>query len=262
MRRRAVHLAGALVASASLGLGAVAVSSGAGAGGNQARATLYSTSWHQGGHGSRSPPPPSHDGARASRRARRVSMPSTASTSTPTTIPTNGEGCVAPTFASADGHWRVGPELHGHHLGDMPSVYVNSDGSVDARFTLDRINGSRPAGQGRHPPRRSGQLRQRPARSPPTAAVLGELARGGRGHRDDRQCRCTRRVRSDRLAARTTQRRGLTSPSHLHRGWARTSNGGARHPGRGRGRRDTPGAARRARPLRTRLSRRVGDERR
>jgi superoxide dismutase, Cu-Zn family len=50
-----------------------------------------------------------------------------------------GVGCVAPSFASADGHWRVGLETHGHHLGDMPSVYVNGDGSVDARFTLDRV---------------------------------------------------------------------------------------------------------------------------
>ena len=47
---------------------------------------------------------------------------------------------MGPAFASADGHWLVPGETHGHHLGDMPSVYVNSDGSVDARFTLDRVD--------------------------------------------------------------------------------------------------------------------------
>ena len=95
--------------------------------------------------------------------------------------PANGEGCVGPAFASADGHWLDADEdeKHGHHLGDMPSVYVNSDGSVDARFTLDRVNPRvlpdkvviLHAGRG--------QLRQRPARDR-RSGVLGELAPGDR----------------------------------------------------------------------------------
>jgi Cu-Zn family superoxide dismutase len=54
--------------------------------------------------------------------------------------PANGDGCDASTnFASADGHWNAGGETHGHHIGDMPSVYVNADGSVETRFNLDRV---------------------------------------------------------------------------------------------------------------------------
>jgi superoxide dismutase, Cu-Zn family len=48
--------------------------------------------------------------------------------------PANGEGCVAAgKFASADGHF------HGQHTGDLPSVYVNADGSFEATYTLDKI---------------------------------------------------------------------------------------------------------------------------
>jgi Cu-Zn family superoxide dismutase len=140
MRRRAVHLAGALVVSASLGLGAVATSSGAGAHGKTARATLRSI-----------------DGTRVGRvtfsstrdhtwvRVHLDNAPGVVDAFHGFHIHANdlaafGVGCDASNnFMSADGHWRVGTEVHGHHLGDMPSVYVNGDGSVDARFTLDRV---------------------------------------------------------------------------------------------------------------------------
>jgi superoxide dismutase, Cu-Zn family len=140
MRRRAVHLAGALVVSASLGLGAAAISSGAGAHGNSARATLRSI-----------------DGTRVGRvtfsstrhhtwvRVHLDNAPGVVDAFHGFHIHANdlaafGVGCDASNnFMSADGHWRVGTEVHGHHLGDMPSVYVNGDGSVDARFTLDRV---------------------------------------------------------------------------------------------------------------------------
>ena len=164
MRRRAVHLAGALVVSASLGLGAVAISSGAGAHGNSARATLYSASGAKVGRVTFS--------ATRHHTWVRVHLDHAPGVDAfhgfhihANNDPANGEGCVGPDFASADGHWLDRDETHGHHLGDMPSVYVNGDGSVDARFTLDRIvRATRTAGQGRHPPRRPGQLRQRPRR--------------------------------------------------------------------------------------------------
>lgn len=61
--------------------------------------------------------------------------------------PVNGDGCIAdpdPTkaFVSADGHWNNVDGVartHGNHLGDLPSLYVNADGSVQATFTVDRV---------------------------------------------------------------------------------------------------------------------------
>jgi len=64
-------------------------------------------------------------------------------------VTTNGEGCVADPsaapatwFQSADGHFNPTGQTHSHHVGDMPSVYVNPDGSVDPRFQIDRITPS------------------------------------------------------------------------------------------------------------------------
>jgi Cu-Zn family superoxide dismutase len=55
-------------------------------------------------------------------------------------------GCVADAaqpsntwFTSAGGHWKSGDQTHGQHVGDMPSVFVNANGSVQARFTVSRI---------------------------------------------------------------------------------------------------------------------------
>ena len=55
-------------------------------------------------------------------------------------------GCVADPaqpantwFTSAGGHWKSGTQTHGQHLGDMPSVFVNANGSVETRFTISRI---------------------------------------------------------------------------------------------------------------------------
>lgn len=60
--------------------------------------------------------------------------------------PGNGSGCIADAaaprstwFASADGHYNPTNQTHGHHVGDMPSIYFNSDGSVETRFRLDQI---------------------------------------------------------------------------------------------------------------------------
>lgn len=59
---------------------------------------------------------------------------------------TDGAGCVADAsqpsstwFTSAGGHWKLDGQTHSNHLGDMPSVYVNADGSTETRFTIDRI---------------------------------------------------------------------------------------------------------------------------
>ncbi len=60
---------------------------------------------------------------------------------------TNGDGCIAdPTaapatwFVSADGHYNPTGQTHSHHVGDMPTVYVNADGNVETRFRIDKIN--------------------------------------------------------------------------------------------------------------------------
>jgi Cu-Zn family superoxide dismutase len=62
-------------------------------------------------------------------------------------VTTNGDGCVADPaaapstwFVSADGHYNPTGQTHSHHVGDMPVVYVNADGSVETRFRIDKIN--------------------------------------------------------------------------------------------------------------------------
>ncbi|MEP7114832.1 MAG: superoxide dismutase family protein [Ilumatobacteraceae bacterium] len=58
----------------------------------------------------------------------------------------NGVGCVADAsatsstwFVSADGHYNPTAQTHSHHVGDMPVVYVNADGTVETRFRIDKI---------------------------------------------------------------------------------------------------------------------------
>jgi Cu-Zn family superoxide dismutase len=139
MRIRSLHVTGTLVAAATLGLATMVISPGAGAHGNQARTTLYTISGERvgtvmfkttGGH--------------TLVRVRLNGAPGTDAFHGfhihANNDPSNGDGCDANTsFASADGHWKADGETHGHHIGDMPSAYVTSDGSVETRFTLDRI---------------------------------------------------------------------------------------------------------------------------
>ena len=61
-----------------------------------------------------------------------------------TASPGNGSGCItnddpALAFISADLHYNPTNVAHGHHVGDMPVVYVNADGSVETRFRIDPI---------------------------------------------------------------------------------------------------------------------------
>ena len=59
----------------------------------------------------------------------------------------NGDGCIADPllasstwFVSADGHWKHDPsELHGNHAGDLPSVFVNADGTASIEFDVDKL---------------------------------------------------------------------------------------------------------------------------
>lgn len=64
-------------------------------------------------------------------------------------VTTNGDGCIADPaaapatwFVSADGHYNPDGQTHSHHVGDMPVVYVNADGSVETRFRIDKIDSS------------------------------------------------------------------------------------------------------------------------
>lgn len=54
--------------------------------------------------------------------------------------PANGAGCVAPSFASADGHFKVSGQNHPSHNGDMPVLLVMADGTAEARFVTDRFS--------------------------------------------------------------------------------------------------------------------------
>ncbi len=53
--------------------------------------------------------------------------------------PANGDGCVAPGFASADAHLNPAGNVHGEHAGDMPVLMVLDDGSGKLRFETDRV---------------------------------------------------------------------------------------------------------------------------
>jgi len=60
--------------------------------------------------------------------------------------PANGDGCLADPaaaastwFVSADGHYKHDGEVHADHAGDMPSLHLNSDGTADATFSIERI---------------------------------------------------------------------------------------------------------------------------
>jgi Cu-Zn family superoxide dismutase len=70
-------------------------------------------------------------------------------------VSSNGDGCIADAgqpsatwFVSADGHWKHDPaELHGQHAGDLPSVYVNADGSASIEFDVDKLTPSEVVGR-------------------------------------------------------------------------------------------------------------------
>jgi superoxide dismutase, Cu-Zn family len=70
-------------------------------------------------------------------------------------VSANGDGCIADAaqpsatwFVSADGHWKHDPaELHGQHAGDLPSPYVNADGSASITFDVDKLTPSEVVGR-------------------------------------------------------------------------------------------------------------------
>jgi len=54
--------------------------------------------------------------------------------------PSNGDGCIGPTFASADGHYSKTPgATHGAHTGDLPNVLVTPDGRGALSLVTDRF---------------------------------------------------------------------------------------------------------------------------
>jgi Cu-Zn family superoxide dismutase len=61
--------------------------------------------------------------------------------------PDNGSGCIADPaqpasthFVSADGHFTAAGATHGHHVGDLPALFVNQEGQAWMRFTTDRFH--------------------------------------------------------------------------------------------------------------------------
>jgi len=51
----------------------------------------------------------------------------------------NGDGCVAPTFASAGGHLSAHGSVHGKHQGDLPVLLALADGTARYHFVTDRF---------------------------------------------------------------------------------------------------------------------------
>ena len=70
-------------------------------------------------------------------------------------VSTNGDGCIADAaqpsttwFVSADGHWKHDPaQIHGRHSGDLPSVFVNSDGTATMTFLVDKLSAAEVVGR-------------------------------------------------------------------------------------------------------------------
>src|SRR5262245_1807005 len=62
--------------------------------------------------------------------------------------PSNGDGCIGPTFVSADGHYNPAGAVHPNHAGDMPVLFF-SGGSpsfahanfITSNFTTEEIKG-------------------------------------------------------------------------------------------------------------------------
>ena len=117
---------------------------------------------------------------------------------------TNGDGCLADPaaaantwFVSADGHFRHSTaEVHGVHAGDLSSVYVNANGTAELKMTKDALAVGAER-EGRHPPRRRRQLRQRARRwgRRPVHAQQRGCAREVAGHGECRRPVCLRCAR-------------------------------------------------------------------
>lgn len=56
--------------------------------------------------------------------------------------PANGDGCVGPTFASADGHYNPAGAVHPNHAGDMPVLFFSggSPSFAHANFITSNFN--------------------------------------------------------------------------------------------------------------------------
>lgn len=68
--------------------------------------------------------------------------------------PANGVGCVADPaqpanthFVSADGHFTIPGNIHGDHIGDMPALLVNGDGTGAMSFVTARFSPADVAGR-------------------------------------------------------------------------------------------------------------------
>jgi Cu-Zn family superoxide dismutase len=62
--------------------------------------------------------------------------------------PNNGDGCIGPTFVSADGHYNPAGVSHPNHAGDMPVVFFSTGAPnfgyanfITSNFTPDEVKG-------------------------------------------------------------------------------------------------------------------------
>jgi len=62
--------------------------------------------------------------------------------------PSNGDGCIGPTFVSADGHYNPAGASHPNHAGDMPVVFFSTGSPnfgyanfITSNFTPDEVKG-------------------------------------------------------------------------------------------------------------------------
>ncbi len=62
--------------------------------------------------------------------------------------PSNGDGCIGPTFASADGHYNPTGAVHPNHAGDMPVLFFSTGSPnfgyanfITSNFNTEEIKG-------------------------------------------------------------------------------------------------------------------------
>ena len=116
--------------------------------------------------------------------------------------PANGDGCQADPaaepsewFVSADGHLKQEGQLHGGHDGDMAPLFLDSNGSAEATFTIE--GSRRRAGRScSDRPRWPGQLGQRPCRQRAQPVQPQQSRRSG-PHPGHRKCWRPGRLRRD-----------------------------------------------------------------
>jgi Cu-Zn family superoxide dismutase len=105
--------------------------------------------------------------------------------------PSNGDGCVGPTFVSADGHYNPSGGVHPNHAGDMPVLFFSTaqaafagsptfgyNDFISSNFTPEEVKGKAIIIHAL--PDNCANIPTRYTPQPPDATTLGTGDAGGR----------------------------------------------------------------------------------